>query len=757
MDYQEQENQTGVRFNWNIWPSTKLEATRVEIPLGCLFTPLKESSKLQLVEYEPIRCRASGCILNPYCPVDFRSKVWTCPFSLQRNPFPPHYAEHISETVLPAELMYPSVEYILPGIPANNVSPPVFIFVIDTCLIEAELSELRDSIQQAVSLMPSDALVGLITYGTVCCVHELGFTECPKSYVFRGTKDVTSQQLQLQLGLTSRGDPRNQMSEGSSRRFLLPVSECEYSLMNILDDLQPDSWPIPADTRPQRCTGVALAVATGLMEACCIQQSGRIMLFVGGVCTVGPGTVVSLPLAESIRHHLDLQKNSSSAKHVQKALKFYSSLAQRAVQNGHAVDILACSLDQVGLHEMRVLCDRSGGHMVMSDSFSMNIFRDSFKKMFEPDASGYIKQAFNGRVEILCSKDVKVSGAIGACTSTGKKGAQVGDTMIGESNTCEWSFGAMDKNTTVAFYFEVVAQGVNQIPPGKQSFIQFQTLYNHPSGRKRLRVTTVSYRYSEPNILDLAPGFDQESAAVLMARLAVSKTESEDGLDVLRWLDRKLIRLVSRFADYQKDDPNSFHLSSEFSIYPQFMYHLRRSHFLQTFNASPDETAYYRTVLLRENVMNSLVMIQPALLQYSFDEGPPQPVLLDVQSLKPNVILLLDSFFHIVVWYGEMIHQWKEQGYHENPEYENFKNLLLAPAEDAKSILQDRFPVPKFVQCHAGGSQARFLLAKVNPSATHNTLSGATFDSVSDGSIVITDDVSLKVFMEHLIKLAVQS
>lgn len=47
-------------------------------------------------------------------------------------------------------------------------------------------------------------------------------------------------------------------------------------------------------------------------------------------------------------------------------------------------------------------------------------------------------------------------------------------------------------------------------------------------------------------------------------------------------------------ADYQKDDPNSFHLSTEFAIYPQFMYHLRRSHFLQTFNASPDETAYYR-------------------------------------------------------------------------------------------------------------------------------------------------------------------
>ena len=37
--------------------------------------------------------------------VDFRSKLWTCPFCMARNPFPAHYAENISETNLPAELI----------------------------------------------------------------------------------------------------------------------------------------------------------------------------------------------------------------------------------------------------------------------------------------------------------------------------------------------------------------------------------------------------------------------------------------------------------------------------------------------------------------------------------------------------------------------------------------------------------------------------------------------------------------------------
>jgi hypothetical protein len=47
--------------------------------------------------------------------------------------------------------------------------------------------------------------------------------------------------------------------------------------------------------------------------------------------------------------------------------------------------------------------------------------------------------------------------------------------------------------------------------------------------------------------------------------------------------------------------------------------------------------------------------------------------------------------------------------------------------------------------------QARFLLAKLNPSATYNTSSAVSSE------IIMTDDVSLQVFTDHLKKLAVQS
>ena len=54
-----------------------------------------------------------------------------------------------------------------------------------------------------------------------------------------------------------------------------------------------------------------------------------------------------------------------------------------------------------------------------------------------------------------------------------------------------------------------------------------------------------SWADASANIHHISAGFDQEAAAVMMARVAVYRAETDDGPDVLRWLDRMLIRLVS--------------------------------------------------------------------------------------------------------------------------------------------------------------------------------------------------------------------
>ena len=112
---------------------------------------------------------------------------------MTRNHFPPHYAENITETNLPAELIpqFTTVEYELQS--TAPVGPPIFLFVVDTCVDEEEMDELKDSLQQTLNLIPENSLVGLITYGTHVMVHELGFTDCPRAHVFSGTKEYATQ------------------------------------------------------------------------------------------------------------------------------------------------------------------------------------------------------------------------------------------------------------------------------------------------------------------------------------------------------------------------------------------------------------------------------------------------------------------------------------------------------------------------------------------------------------------------------------
>lgn len=59
-----------------------------------------------------------------------------------------------------------------------------------------------------------------------------------------------------------------------------------------------------------------------------------------------------------------------------------------------------------------------------------------------------------------------------------------------------------------------------------------------------------SWADAQTQIQSIAASFDQEAAAILMARLAVYRAETEEGPDVLRWLDRQLIRLVGRRLNF---------------------------------------------------------------------------------------------------------------------------------------------------------------------------------------------------------------
>ncbi|KAI6114199.1 hypothetical protein F5141DRAFT_1187812 [Pisolithus sp. B1] len=246
------------------------------------------------------------------------------------------------------------------------------------------------------------------------------------------------------------------------------------------------------------------------------------------------------------------------------------------------------------------------------------------------------------------------------------------------TQTSAWRLSAVSPQTSTAVYFEV-----------------------HSSGQWHLCVTTIVCNFTKAGSPSIATLLDQEAATILMI---------DGSPDVSHWLDWMLIWLCQKFADYGKGDPASFRLLDNFSIYLQFIFCLRRSQFLQA--------ASYRHILNKEDANNSLIMIRPTF------NILPQPVLLDNVSIKPNIILL-DMFFHILMFHRETFSQWRKAGCQDHGSYENFKELLEALVTGAQS--------------------------KLNPSTTHMTTSiYSTAAGTGTGPVIFTDDVSLQVFMEHL-------
>ena len=78
----------------------------------------------------------------------------------------------------------------------------------------------------------------------LAAVHELAASEVPRAFLFRGSREVNAQEVAKLLGLglvqfkRPAGMPGPSAGTAGIGRFLLPYSECDYTLESIIDDLQ---------------------------------------------------------------------------------------------------------------------------------------------------------------------------------------------------------------------------------------------------------------------------------------------------------------------------------------------------------------------------------------------------------------------------------------------------------------------------------------------------------------------------------------
>ncbi|EKE41607.1 Sec23 protein, putative [Entamoeba nuttalli P19] len=717
MNIDEVEQRDGIRFTWNTWVSTSQEARKnLHIPIGCLYSPLLP--KPLIADRAPIKCSHCGAVINPYCSVDYNSNLWTCCFCLTRNQLQYQNLPELQVTTFEYRDIQENIRYI-----------PTYIFVIDTTCTEHELEELKTNLTTIISLLPPTTRIGLITFGHCVTVHNLMCeSDCLISVAFA---NKVNSPIAIQCGL---------LLSPNSNQYIIPIEECELTFMSIIESLQVDGFDVPQTERPKRATGAALDIAQNMLKA--VNMSGHIIAFVAGPCTEGPGKIIGTSLNETLRCHQDIVNENTP--YMVAAKQFYDGVADKLIQNESACTILACSMDQTGLMEMRKLYEGTGGIAYYFEDYTHEALRETLLRLFD----GQVWKS-NVAIEVQTCKEMKVCGALGPLTSGNKKTSSVSPTSVAVGGTSLWKASAALKNTSYAFIFDVTNPQTNPKRTNEVGFIQFITTYYDELGRKCTRATTSSRMWTNPSqegFEKLAAGFDQEAATTLMARYAAYKAETEDSREAIRWLDRSLIKMCQRFGDFRKDDPNSFKLSPNFSIYPQFMFHLRRSHFLKVFNCTPDETSVFRATLNRETVNNTLTMIQPTLDSYKYGQQP-VPVLLSLQSVKSDEILLLDTYFYLVVFRGNAVAEWMKQKLEEKPEYAGLKDYYALPEEDAKELSKTRIPAPRIYVCNQYSGNQRFLMTILDP---------AVAPGQNKNDLVFTEDVSLDTFLTHLRQLAVK-
>lgn len=195
-----------------------------------------------------------------------------------------------------------------------------------------------------------------------------------------------------------------------------------------------------SDHRKSRCTGTALQVAAGLVDAVIDAGStpARIMLFVGGPCTEGvfaepaecfvipsslpedfkisvadgccPGraAMVNKELTKEIRAHKDLEKDAAPL--WRPSVQFFVELTETLVKSNVCLDVFACALEQSGLAEMKPAIQATGGFAVQTDTFRNPVFKDSLTRVFaKVNEEGFAGRCACASIQVHVSRDLKVA------------------------------------------------------------------------------------------------------------------------------------------------------------------------------------------------------------------------------------------------------------------------------------------------------------------------------------------------------------
>lgn len=782
-------NENGsVKFNWNVFPLTRLENTKLVTPLGCLYTPFDDKSEIPQTASIPITCGTCDNHINPHIRYSKQSKVWWCPFCEKTNTLPddlqlPTSANSEEDWPLELRESSTSIEHKLPQDITNvnnyNIN---HIFIVDLYQHQGidDWQKLQKCLILAIESLPLHHCFTLVTYGDTVQFHGMN------ALIHISGEDLPSDNASL---FQQSAIDKLTSKMGTELMWQLNQQN-KLEFCKIIGELTPK---IIDTSRIPRCTGLAL-YSTVLLASGRSHSFNYVKLFTSGPSTLAPGNIVEV--GDSIRSHATLVESKSLQFKI--CRQFYDTLAyiacglsyqqawdvaksdsKRTTEFNIPATVTSCSIDvfvgsveQVGLKEMQSLVSSTVGNIYMFENWNLNRFETSLLKSF-------LTTSINHTLSVSTSNHLKVSHLLGggyALPSTfalAESKYHIHDDKISDHLTeydssatkklftNRWRFPVLPKNNSLGIYF-----GINTIKSSsnisqkstKETYVQFQLkFFDLEENCWKLRITTIkrqstnSFSFPKGKVGDslreneLLKGFDQESWTVLLSRLLVNKlsADSEERTKIVELIDKSLIKLLYHFGDVSykinniaeySTNPYSrlnqiYRINESFHLLPALIYNLRKNPQLtNTFNNSPDESTFYYTWFVREDFKSSITIIQPKL--YKLVDTGPITVSLDSNSLSSTGCwLVLDSGFQIILYYlfGEDYTN-KLQLHPSSNDHLLDSPEFKEPINFARQLTTERQFEPKIIITQTNHSQSRYLISRLNP--TENDLNDE-FKSIS--------------------------
>lgn len=531
------------RFNWDVFPSTKLEAKNMVSPIGCMFTPFDSIVK-EVSESYPLECSSCQAIINQFIQLNRSNGEWWCPFCQNTTVLPESFIvpskgcadEEISVPIRPSS--HGTVDYILPeDISQAKLKGKFVVYVIDTYKYfnqnetssdgVDEFMTLKEAIANSIKKLPEDCEIIIVTFSDTVVLHKpsLGAVEVIRTHD-RVEEDQDAPSTKPNRDIDFYLDQLKDIVEKLSKPDI--CSKPNPELLKYVLSLSPH---YTSSLKPPRATGLSVMASCQLISNFFSNlYLGKVSLFLTGAGTLEPGKIVDE--RGTLRSHKDILNSSAPyVTHTQRFYKIFAFLSagytlQASIKCANSLespllfsiareatkftfDIYSGFVNQVGIYEMKVLAQAGNGNIFMSESFASLRFAATLTN----NLLLFVEGNSNCILTVVPSSGLKVSSLVANCTPLQSSyqlerhlhlhNEKISDVITKYDSalkqkhfTNRWFAGCLNKADTFSIFFEVETVSSStklDMKKGRQEIlVQFQvTFYDSKIKRNVMRVTTV--------------------------------------------------------------------------------------------------------------------------------------------------------------------------------------------------------------------------------------------------------------------------